>query len=442
MTSYHSRPAALRLCIGPVLAGLLGMVPAHAQTFGAPSVPSTGFVQPQIDAPQAVTAAPKAKASSPRRPVPAAAARETALTDDPRPTLTTDTAIATAIASERYLGITEAGGWPVIARGAYKQGASGPAIVALKRRLALSGDLPAEMEAGSNFDASVTTAVKRFQMRHGLRQTGLVSGRTLHEMNVSAAQRFRQLASSAQRLAGSAFPYGQRYVVVNIPSASVEAIENGEVAKRYIAVVGKAERASPTVETRITTVNLNPTWTVPTSIIKKDIIPKMQKDPGYLAKARIKMLDGRGEEVNPRSIDWKTERAANFTLRQDPGAGNSLGQMRIDMPNKHAVYMHDTPSKRLFSSDERFHSSGCVRVQNVRDFAGWLLAPQGISLDMIDEGIDSEERKDFRLRNAVPVAWVYMTGYATADGTVHFRPDVYSWDKIGNGALNRQAQLN
>ncbi len=442
MTINRPRFAALHMCIGSVLVGLVVTVPARAQTLGAPSVPSTGFAQPQADAQQAAPGTPRARVASPRRSAPAPAARETALTDDPRPTLTTDTAIATAIASERYLGIAESGGWPVIPRGAYKQGAAGPAILALKRRLALSGDLPPEMEAGSNFDVSVTTAVKRFQMRHGLRQTGLVSGRTLDEMNVSAAQRFRQLASSAQRLAGSAFPYGQRYVVVNIPSASVEAIENGEVAKRYIAVVGKAERASPTVETRITTVNLNPTWTVPTSIIKKDIIPKMQKDPGYLAKARIKMLDGRGEEVNPRSIDWKTERAANFTLRQDPGAGNSLGQMRIDMPNKHAVYMHDTPSKRLFASDERFHSSGCVRVQNVRDFAAWLLAPQGISLDAIDEGIDSEERKDFRLRSAVPVAWVYMTGYATADGTVHFRPDVYSWDKIGNGALNRQAQLN
>jgi L,D-transpeptidase YcbB len=280
MTFNLSRTADLRYCIGPILCLLAGTVSAQAQTLGAPSVPSTEFA-PAPTAPLLATTAPQAKSTKPRRPPPAPAARETALTDDPRPTLTTDTAIATAIASERYLGISEAGGWPVIPRGTYRQGATGSAILALKRRLALSGDLAPELEAGASFDPAVTTAVKRFQMRHGLRQTGLVSGRTLDEMNVTAAQRFRQLASSAQRLAGSAFPFGQRYVVVNIPSASVEAIENGEVAKRYIAVVGKADRASPTVETRITVVNLNPTWTVPTSIIKKDIIPKMQKDPGY-----------------------------------------------------------------------------------------------------------------------------------------------------------------
>ncbi len=275
------------------------------------------------------------------------------------------------MASERYLAIAEAGGWPTIPRGSYSAGANGPAIVALRRRLALSGDLPEQAAGGTGFDASVTAAVKRFQMRHGLRQTGVVSGRTLDEMNVSAWQRFKQLASSAQRVAGSTFAFGPRYLVVNIPSASVEAIENGVVTRRYIAVVGKPDRASPTVETRVTTVNLNPTWTVPTSIIKKDIIPKMQKDPGYLARARIRMLDGSGQQIDPKSISWASERATNFTLRQDPGAGNSLGQVRIDMPNKLAVYMHDTPSKNLFARDERFpllglrQGAGCARARRL-----------------------------------------------------------------------------
>jgi L,D-transpeptidase YcbB len=282
----------------------------------------------------------------------------------------------------------------------------------------------------------VLAGVKRFQGRHGLRQTGVVSGQTLAEMNVPAAVRFKQLASSAQRISGSAFPFGPRYVVVNIPSASAEAIEGGAVRRRYTAVVGKPDRASPTIETRITSVNLNPTWTVPTSIIKKDIIPKMQKDPGYLSRARIRMLDGQGQEISPGSINWSSERATNFTLRQDPGAGNSLGSIKIDMPNKLAVYMHDTPSKSLFGRDQRFHSSGCVRVENVRDFAVWLLGPQGgWSREAIDDGIATKERKFITLRNAVPVAWVYMTGYATDDGTVHFRPDVYGWDKVGSGAV-------
>lgn len=453
MSDHNPLRYALLMAVGLGLAVAMPQ-PVPAQTtpdLGPPTVPSSGFSAPAPAAPPAAapdSAAPAAPANGAApaklaRPKPKpkpAPARETAVWDDPRPTYGPETAIATAIASERYLGIVEAGGWPVIPS-SLTAGAKGPAVAALRRRLALTGDIAPAAEAGETFDAVVVAGVKRFQGRHGLRQTGVVSGRTLAEMNVSAAQRFKQLASSAQRVSGSAFPFGPRYVVVNIPSASAEAIENGVVSRRYTAVVGKADRASPTIETRITSVNLNPTWTVPTSIIKKDIIPKMQKDPGYLSRARIRMLDAQGQEVSPASINWSSERAANFTLRQDPGAGNSLGSVKIDMPNKLAVYMHDTPSKSLFGRDERFHSSGCVRVENVRDFAVWLLGPQGgWSRESIDAGIASKERKFLTLRNPVPVAWVYMTGYATDDGTVHFRPDVYGWDKVGSGVVaNRGA---
>src|SRR5918912_1340690 len=192
-------------------------------------------------------------------------------------------------------------------------------------------------------------------------------------MNVPADVRARQLSGSAQRLAGSRFPFGERYVVVNIPSATVEAVEKGQVVRRYVAVVGKKDRASPTVMARIQSVNFNPTWTVPASLIRKDIIPHVRKEPGYLAKMKIRILDGQGREVDPAAIDWSTEKAADYTLRQDPGAGNSLGQVRIDMPNRHAVYMHDTPSKNLFSRTARFHSSGCVRVAEVKGLVAWLL---------------------------------------------------------------------
>jgi L,D-transpeptidase YcbB len=441
MSSGHPsvRAALLTFAFGVVFAN--GNVLAQmAPDIGVPTVPGSGFSVPAVDPAAAAPAtATPAKISRPKpRPKPVAA-RETAVWDDPRPTYGTETAVATAIASERYLGIVEAGGWPSVP--ALSNGAKGAGVVALRKRLALTGDIPPVAESGDTFDAVVLAGVKRFQGRHGLRQSGVVSGQTLTEMNVPATVRFRQLASSAQRISGSAFPFGPRYVVVNIPSASAEAIEDGVVRRRYTAVVGKPDRASPTIETRITSVNLNPTWTVPTSIIKKDIIPKMQKDPGYLSRARIRMLDGQGQEVSPGSINWSSERATNFTLRQDPGAGNSLGSIKIDMPNKLAVYMHDTPSKSLFGRDQRFHSSGCVRVENVRDFAVWLLGPQGgWSRDGIDAGIATKERKFISLRNAVPVAWVYMTGYATDDGTVHFRPDVYGWDKVGSGVVaNRGA---
>ena len=211
----------------------------------------------------------------------------------------------------------------------------------------------------------------------GLRQTGIVSGATLKAINVPARVRFNQLASSANRLAGLNFSFDERYVVVNLPSTSVEAVENGRVVHRYVAIVGDPEHPSPEISAHIQVINLNPTWTVPTSIIKKEIIPRMQRDPGYLTRAKIRILDGSGKEINPKSVNWSTERAANYTLRQDSGAGNSLGSIRIGMPNKLAVYMHDTPSKGLFGADYRFLSHGCVRVQGVYDYAAWLLEGTG-----------------------------------------------------------------
>ena len=194
------------------------------------------------------------------------------------------------------------------------------------------------------------------------------------------------------------FEFGDRYVVVNLPSTSVEAVENGVVAHRYVAIVGDPEHPSPEIAAHISVINLNPTWTVPSSIIKKEIIPKMQKDPGYLARSKIRILDGAGNEINPRSIDWSTERAANYMLRQDSGAGNSLGSIRIGMPNKLAVYMHDTPSKRLFGADYRFLSHGCVRVQGVYDYAEWLLQGTPGPDGELDQGCPAGQTEGRRAR--------------------------------------------
>ncbi|WP_371680440.1 murein L,D-transpeptidase [Microvirga sp. KLBC 81] len=337
-------------------------------------------------------------------------------------------------AAATYKRIAEEGGWPTLPAGTVlKVGDKGPFVVTLRQRLAREGDLPAEQITGSTFDADVARAVKRFQARHGLFESGSVRTKTLEALNVSAEQRHRQLVASIKRLIDSRFAFGERYVVVNIPSATVEAVESGQVARRYVAVVGKADRPSPEVETRITTVNLNPTWTVPVSLIKKDIIPQVRKDPAYLAKMKIRILDAKGQEVDPQALDWTTNSAVNYTLRQDPGTTNSLGQIRIDMPNRDAVYLHDTPSKRLFAQDARFYSSGCVRVADIGGFAEWLLrgtnGPDG-AWDQINlqTAIASGARQDIRLARPVPIAWVYLTGYATSDGTVQFRNDVYGLD--------------
>ena len=181
---------------------------------------------------------------------------------------------------------------------------------------------------------------------------------------------------------------------------------------------------------------------MPISIIKKEIIPKMQKDPGYLARAKIRILDGTGAGINPKSIDWNTERAANYILRQDSGAGNSLGAIRIGMPNKLAVYMHDTPSKRLFGADYRFLSHGCVRVQGVYDLAEWLLQgtpnPTGGAWDKVAllAKVSDGAREDIHLAKATPVIWVYLTGWANDEGVANFRNDVYGVDVTGEASAN------
>ncbi|AWN53615.1 L,D-transpeptidase family protein [Methylobacterium sp. 17Sr1-1] len=359
------------------------------------------------------------------------------MSQDTTPTLTPATFLDTLRAAERYQGLVEAGGWPALPSDlAVKPGERNPAIPGLRRHLVLTEDLAPGGPEGDTLDPGLVAALKRYQARHNLPETGLLGRQTVAALNVPASVRQRQLAASANRLIGSSFPFGERYVVVNIPSAAVEAVDHGSVARRYVAVVGKPERASPSVETKITNINFNPTWTVPVSLIKKDIIPHMRKDPGYLAKMHIRMLDGQGQEVQPTAVDWSTERAVNYTLRQDPGFDNSLGQVRIDMPNRHAVYMHDTPSKSLFTRDVRFHSSGCVRVADVKALVGWLLdgtpGPNGPGSAWgpmeIETGIATGERRDIKLAKPIPVTFVYLTGYATPDGRVHFRDDVYGLD--------------
>jgi murein L,D-transpeptidase YcbB/YkuD len=330
-----------------------------------------------------------------------------------------------------YAAIEVRGGWPMLPAGlTLAPGSTGPQVALLRKRLVITEDLAPERIAGETYDEAVAAAVRRFQARHGLPETGSVGPQTLQALNVPVTKRLRQLAASLDRLSEMGFTFGQRYVVVNIPGAVAEAVEDGRVARRYITVVGKIERPSPTLTTRITAVNLNPTWTVPLSIVKKDIVGKMRKDPAYIARMRMRLIDAQGGEIDPRSVDWNADRAPNFTIRQDSGDFNALGNLRIDMPNSYAVYMHDTNHRNLFSADYRFQSSGCTRVADVRDLAAWLLQDNpGWSRREIDAGIAGGKRIDIRLTHALPVAWIYLTGWADHDGTVQFREDIYRQDE-------------
>ncbi len=424
----------------PVPAG----APAAQALPGEAAPPAAPAVTPS-SAPVPIVAAP----AKPKKVAPPPPPLETALSNDPVPTLTPDTAAVTARAADRYAAINAAGGWPTdIAP--LNPHSMGPAVADLRRRLAIEGDLDraaAEGLPALAWDADLTAAVKRFQARMGLRPTGIVAGATQKALNVPASLRAQALAASARRLADVTFPFGDRYVVVNLPATAVEAVENGAVVHRYAAIVGDVDHPSPQIAARVAAINLNPTWTVPVSIIKNEIIPRMQRDPGYLAREKIRILDGSGAEVDPKRIDWSTERAVNYTLRQDSGAGNSLGAIRVDMPNKLAVYMHDTPSKRLFGADYRFLSHGCVRVQGVYDLAAWLLegtsgGPVGAwDKDALLAEIKNGAREDIKLTRATPVIWVYLTGWASPDGAANFRNDVYGLDAAGDASASAAAPL-
>ena len=405
-----------------------------------PPTPTPLASPPAAVSPSPVTDSIAAFLASSPAPTPAAAPAapdKPAPATDATPTFSPDTLAATQTAAQRYADIAKAGGWPTDLMELHPR-AIGPDVAKLRKRLVIEGDLdasaPVDGPAAQIWDKTLSAAVKRFQARMGLKETGIVAATTLKALNAPAEVRAQALAKSAERLATFNFGFGERYVVVNLPSASVEAVENGVVVHRYAAIVGDPDHPSPEIAAHVMNVNLNPTWTVPVSIIKKEIIPRMQRDPGYLAREKIRILNASGVAIDPKSIDWTTEKAVNYTLRQDAGAGNSLGTIRIDMPNKHAVYMHDTPSKRLFGADYRFLSHGCVRVQGVYDFAEWLLqgtpAADGGAYDKLalTARVNTGQHFDIRLAKPAPVIWTYLTGWANNDGSVHFRDDVYGLD--------------
>ena len=230
-------------------------------------------------------------------------------------------------ALKHYEDLAARGGWKALPRSVtgLAPGATGPAVLSLHERLAATGDMTAEHAKGDSFGDATLEALKKFQARHGLSLTGTVGTLTYRAMNVPVAQRLQQLRASQERLKEYKFNFPVRHVVLNIPAASVEAVDNGQVAHRHIAVVGRADRASPTLQARISAINLNPYWTAPTSIVKADIIPKVQKDPQFLAKHHMRLIGAGNQEIDPATIDWAKPNANQFYVRQDPGAENSLG---------------------------------------------------------------------------------------------------------------------
>lgn len=353
------------------------------------------------------------------------------------PTLSPATAQSTQQAIATYQAIVAKGGWPKVSPIAenLQIGAKSAAVPSLRKRLLISGDLDVDSGDPQVFDSYVDAAVRRFQVRHGLHPDGILHDDTLGALNVPADIRLAQLKINVTRLdslTSDLAKQGNRLVVANIPAAQIEAIQDGLAVQRHIAVAGRPDRPSPLVNSKIIQVNFNPYWTVPVSIVRKDLIPIMQKDPNYLTENHIRIYDSKHNELTASQINWYSTDAVNYRFRQDPGYFNSLGRMRINFPSPDGVYMHDTPEKNLFGDDFRFASSGCMRVQDVRELVYWILdQTPGWSIQQIDAVIQSGARKDANVAKPIPLHWVYITAWAKADGVVQFRDDIYNRDGVG-----------
>ncbi len=340
-----------------------------------------------------------------------------------------------------YRRIEAAGGWPTIPDGpTLRRGVSDPRVAMLRHRLTASGD--AQASAGSEvFDESLETALKHFQRRHVLTPDGAVGAATRSELNVPVAQRIDQVRINLERARWVLHQLpDEDFVIVDVAGFEVRYIRKHAVLWRTRAQVGQPYRQTPIFRSVIEEVVLNPTWTVPPGILGKDILPALRKDPGYLEKRGLRIIDRNGRPVDPQGIDFTryTGGTFPFMVRQDPGPNNALGRVKIMFPNPYLVYLHDTPSQALFDRDQRAFSSGCIRTERPLELVELLLAsPDRWGRPQIDAAVAAGTTRTIRLPQPVPVLILYWTVDRDDQGEIVFKPDPYSRDPKVLKALDR-----
>ncbi len=359
------------------------------------------------------------------------------------PTLSPANIAATKKAIELYKDIVKKGGWKPLPPKKLATGYNDPAVAQLRKRLQLSGELEtAESWMPDQFDYYLETAVKRFQATNGLAPTGIVDKRTRAALNVSAKARLKQLKKGLSRLRKYVRRTKKgRYVVVNIPSAQIEAVEGDRVVSRHAGVVGKISRQSPVLSSRVHELNFNPVWRLPPTVVSKDLIPKgrqmERRGKDVLVKFGIDAYDGNGRKLDPEKIKWRSSMPHRLSYRQAPGKENPLGFVKINFHNGHSVYLHDTPKDSLFGRNFRAASSGCVRVHNIEDLAAWLLkGKEGWGKSQVLSLKESGKTKTVKLKKTVPLYFAYITAWATKDGVIQFRRDLYNKDRVGRSAAS------
>ena len=355
----------------------------------------------------------------------------------------------------QYEAISEYGGWlPVPAGPVLKPGDSDSRTLTLRLRLAATGDLPTSRRdargrplvqsppppADQVYDEALVAAVQRFQARHGLGADGVVGPGTLAALNVPVEDRIDQIRVNLERARWVMHEIRGDFVLVDVAGFDVSWFRDDEPVWTSKVIVGRPYRETPIFRSTITYVVFNPTWTIPPGILVKDKLPVVQRDPGYLKRNNIRVIDSRGREVDPYSVNWKAYgpgRLPPYQLRQDPGDDNALGLVKIMFPNPYAVYLHDTPSKSLFDQDQRTFSSGCIRVQKAFELAEIVLAdPERWNPKSIADVIAAKATRTVNLAKPIPVLILYWTAQPTPDGQVLFRNDVYGRDPPTLAALD------
>ncbi len=349
------------------------------------------------------------------------------------PTLSAGNIAPLKAAIKRYAEIVEKGGWQPIPdfKGKLAHGSSDPAVPRIRERLAMSGELE-KAGTSTSFDSALDQAVKRYQSANGLPPNGIVDKATATAMNIPADARLKQLRANLARL-GEYAKMPKKYVAVNIPSAQIEAVENNEIVSPHAGVVGKIDRPTPILKSSIQELNFNAVWHLPPTVIEKDLVPKGQemarRGESVLVKFGIDAYSD-GRKLDPMKVNWSGN-AKSLTYKQQPGPENPLGFVKINFPNGHSVYMHDTPGQSLFGRSFRAASSGCVRIAGIESLAAWLVAEKGWRPEHIKQMKETGERLDVRLKTPVPLYFVYVTAWATDEDGVQFRRDIYLKDGIG-----------
>jgi murein L,D-transpeptidase YcbB/YkuD len=342
--------------------------------------------------------------------------------------------LRSALASHR--AIAAAGGWPAVPEGAtLRPGDRGPRVAALRRRLAATGELPAGGDtAGEFFDAPLVDALRRFQSRHGLDPDAIAGRRTIAALTAPAALRARQIEANLERLRWLPRDLGPRRLLVNIADFRLELTEEGAPTLEMRVIAGRLARRTPFFTGEITSILLNPSWTVPVKIAIEDKLPLILDDRDYFKDHGFRVFAPSGgdwREIDPDDVDWTrvSEKHFPYRLRQDPGPENALGRIKFQIPNGHDIYLHDTPSRGLFARTERTFSSGCIRVEHALDLAERLLAADPAwTRERIEETIAAGATVSVPLPTPLPVYLLYWTAWVDRDGLLQFREDVYGRD--------------